>query len=96
MQADGMSGRSEGGARYRGLVHAVRTIVKEEGVLGMWKGVEATCTRASVLAAAELSTYDEVRSVVADPGHTPVPSPLAVLTRSYRPAGCPRRSRRSC
>ena len=39
-----------------------RSIVKEEGVLGLWKGVGPTCGRATVLAAAELSTYDEVKT----------------------------------
>lgn len=34
--------------RYRGLWHAVRTIVKEEGPLGLYKGAkEAECGRLS-------------------------------------------------
>lgn len=48
--------------RYNGMVHAFSSIVKEEGVLGLWKGVGPTCGRATALAAAELSTYDEVKS----------------------------------
>lgn len=47
--------------RYTGMVHAFTTIVKEEGVLGLWKGVGPTCGRATALAAAELATYDEVK-----------------------------------
>ncbi len=31
-------------------------------MLGLWKGVGPTCGRATVLAAAELSTYDEVKT----------------------------------
>eukprot|EP00316_Scyphosphaera_apsteinii_P005955 CAMPEP_0119299128 /NCGR_PEP_ID=MMETSP1333-20130426/1237_1 /TAXON_ID=418940 /ORGANISM="Scyphosphaera apsteinii, Strain RCC1455" /LENGTH=277 /DNA_ID=CAMNT_0007300451 /DNA_START=108 /DNA_END=941 /DNA_ORIENTATION=+ len=48
--------------RYTGMVHAFTTIVKEEGILGLWKGVGPTCGRASALAAAELATYDEVKA----------------------------------
>jgi len=48
--------------RYTGMGHAFVTIVKEEGIFGLWKGVGPTCGRATALAAAELSTYDEVKS----------------------------------
>ncbi len=44
--------------RYRGFVHALTDIVKTEGALGLYKGVGPNCGRATVLAAAELSTYD--------------------------------------
>jgi len=47
--------------RYTGMLHAFTTIVKEEGILGLWKGVGPTCGRATALAAAELATYDEVK-----------------------------------
>src|SRR5262249_23936477 len=36
--------------RYQGLFHAFSTIVKHEGVLGLWKGTGPTCGRAAVLA----------------------------------------------
>ena len=35
-------------------------IVQQEGLLGLYKGVQATSTRAMVVAAAELASYDEV------------------------------------
>ena len=57
MQTAGM--QSVDGRAYRGLVHALFTIVKQEGVLALWRGVGPTCARATVLAAAELATYDE-------------------------------------
>jgi hypothetical protein len=47
--------------RFRGMVHAFLSIIREEGVLGLWKGVGPTVSRASVLAASELSTYDEIK-----------------------------------
>jgi len=62
MQADGM-GKGPGHVpRYNGLIHAFATIVKEEGVLGLWKGVGPNCGRATVLAGSELATYDKVKA----------------------------------
>jgi hypothetical protein len=61
MQVDGMGAGQAGKNRYRGLGHAFSTIVKEEGFLGLWKGVSPTCARATVLAAAELASYDEIK-----------------------------------
>ena len=60
MMADGMKSTGTG-PRYTGLFNAFTQIVQKEGVLGLWKGVGPTCGRATVLAAAELATYDEVR-----------------------------------
>ena len=37
-----------------------RSIVKREGVLGLWKGSGPNLGRATTLAAVELSSYDEV------------------------------------
>merc|ERR1740127_30108 len=47
--------------RYSGMVDAFFSIVKEEGVLGLWTGVGPTMGRATALAAAELATYDEAK-----------------------------------
>lgn len=47
--------------KYTGMVSAFTSIVKEEGVLGLWNGVGPTMGRATALAAAELATYDEVK-----------------------------------
>ncbi len=44
--------------RYRGVAHALSSIVREEGVRMLWRGVGPTATRASVVAAVELGTYD--------------------------------------
>lgn len=62
LQADGMT---PGVApRYRGLVHAFTSIVKAEGIVGLWKGVGPTCARATVLAAVELPAYDELKFLI--------------------------------
>merc|ERR1719446_176163 len=47
--------------KYSGMVDAFFSIIKEEGVLGLWTGVGPTMGRATALAAAELATYDEVK-----------------------------------
>jgi hypothetical protein len=47
-----------GEAEYRGVFHAIVSIVKHEGAHKLWRGVSATSTRAAVVAAAELGIYD--------------------------------------
>eukprot|EP00238_Polyblepharides_amylifera_P001300 CAMPEP_0196572246 /NCGR_PEP_ID=MMETSP1081-20130531/2334_1 /TAXON_ID=36882 /ORGANISM="Pyramimonas amylifera, Strain CCMP720" /LENGTH=175 /DNA_ID=CAMNT_0041889503 /DNA_START=303 /DNA_END=827 /DNA_ORIENTATION=+ len=59
MQADGV--RLESPPSYRSISHALRTTLAEEGVRGLYKGVGPTSARASVVAAAELASYDEVK-----------------------------------
>ena len=64
LQTDGQLRGADGNflpKKYTGMLHAFSSIVKEEGILGLWKGVGPTCGRATVLAAAELATYDEVK-----------------------------------
>mmetsp|Transcript_32850 Transcript_32850/g.104654 ORF Transcript_32850/g.104654 Transcript_32850/m.104654 type:complete len:303 (-) Transcript_32850:480-1388(-) len=65
LQTDGQFKGPDGAylpKKYTGMGHAFSSIVKEEGVLGLWKGVGPTCGRATALAAAELATYDEVKT----------------------------------
>jgi hypothetical protein len=47
--------------KNNGMGHAFFSIVREKSVLGLWKGVGPTVGRATMLAAAELSTYDKVK-----------------------------------
>lgn len=63
MQADGMRSSSTGSTipSYRGVFHAASTILRKEGLRGVYTGVGPTTTRAAVVAAAELVTYDEVK-----------------------------------
>jgi len=64
LQTDGQLKDAEGKLlpkRYKGMVDAFKSIVKEDGVLGLWRGVGPTMGRATALAAAELATYDEAK-----------------------------------
>lgn len=45
---------------YANVVDALMRIVKEEGVLALWRGAVPTITRAMVLNAAQLATYSQV------------------------------------
>jgi hypothetical protein len=45
------------------MFEAASTIVRNEGWLGLYTGVGPTCARATVLAAAELSTYDHFKQL---------------------------------
>lgn len=53
---------------YTGLWNAFTSIVRNEGYAGLYTGVVPTSIRATSLAAAELSTYDEVKSLLLDSG----------------------------
>lgn len=46
------------GSRYRGLLHAMRKIVKSEGVLAFWNGSLANVQRSFIVNASELASYD--------------------------------------
>lgn len=60
LQVDGMAAGSV--QKYSGVVDCFRQILRQEGVLGMWRGSGPTIGRATVLAAVEMSSYDEVKS----------------------------------
>lgn len=64
LQTDGMLRGPDGTLlpkRFSGLGDAFMKVAKEEGILAFWTGVGPTVGRATALAAAELSTYDEVK-----------------------------------
>lgn len=65
LQTDGMSKGADGELlpkRYSGMIDCFTKVVKEEGVAALWTGVGPTVGRATALAAAELATYDEVKT----------------------------------
>jgi len=62
MQADGR--RAPGvPPRYTGTYNAFRTILREEGVTGFWKGVGPNILRNAIINAAELATYDQAKQM---------------------------------
>jgi len=54
-----MQGSSD--QRYKNIFHAFKTVIKEERITGLWKGMGPTSQRAAVVAAAELATYDQCK-----------------------------------
>ena len=67
LQTDGMAKDETGKLlpkRYTGMVNCFMTVVKQEGVLALWTGVGPTAGRATVLAAAELASYDEAKGAL--------------------------------
>jgi hypothetical protein len=50
--------------RYNGMTDATLKIIKKEGFTGLYKGGMSTSTRAAVIAATELSVYDECKHKV--------------------------------
>ena len=50
--------------RYRGMIHALSTILLEEGLLkGLYRGSSVTVARASLLSAAQLASYDTLKQI---------------------------------
>mmetsp|Transcript_40127 Transcript_40127/g.93202 ORF Transcript_40127/g.93202 Transcript_40127/m.93202 type:complete len:328 (-) Transcript_40127:135-1118(-) len=63
MQAHGMPGHAPLPA-YRGIAHAFASVARQEGFLGLYKGVGPSSLRAAAVAAAEMASYDEVKLTV--------------------------------
>merc|ERR1712232_169338 len=45
----------------KGMVDAAITIFRQEGFVGLYKGVVPTSMRAAVVAASEIASYDEIK-----------------------------------
>lgn len=60
MTADGRLPMAER-RNYTGVFNALARMVKEEGVLTLWRGCVPTIGRAMVVNAAQLSSYSQVR-----------------------------------
>lgn len=54
---------------YRSVIHTLRHIYTTEGGRGLLTGIVPTASRATVLAAAELSTYDEAKEYLLNTGY---------------------------
>ncbi|XP_076129732.1 dicarboxylate carrier UCP2-like [Alosa pseudoharengus] len=55
---------TDGGKRYNGTMDAYRTIAREEGVRGLWKGCLPNITRNAIVNCAELVTYDIIKELI--------------------------------
>ncbi|KAJ2940396.1 hypothetical protein O0L34_g75 [Tuta absoluta] len=62
MTADGRLPKEQR-RNYRNVADALMRIVKEEGVLKLWRGATPTVARAMVVNAAQLSTYSQAREI---------------------------------
>ncbi|KAK9402641.1 mitochondrial uncoupling protein 2-like [Crotalus adamanteus] len=56
--------RTDAGRRYQGTLHAYKTIAKEEGVRGLWKGTLPNVSRNAIVNCAELVTYDIIKDTL--------------------------------
>ncbi|OCT93381.1 mitochondrial uncoupling protein 2 [Xenopus laevis] len=54
----------DGDRRYNGTADAYKTIAKEEGLRGLWKGTNANITRNAIINCAELVTYDLIKEEI--------------------------------
>ncbi|KAM6970239.1 dicarboxylate carrier UCP2-like [Aplochiton taeniatus] len=55
---------TDGVRRYNGTMDAYRTIARDEGVRGLWKGCMANITRNAFVNCAELVTYDIIKEFI--------------------------------
>uniref|UniRef100_A0A8D1ZXX9 Mitochondrial uncoupling protein 2 n=1 Tax=Sus scrofa TaxID=9823 RepID=A0A8D1ZXX9_PIG len=56
--------RAGGGRRYRSTVDAYKTIAREEGLRGLWKGTSPNVARNAIVNCAELVTYDLIKDTL--------------------------------
>ncbi|XP_029107124.1 mitochondrial uncoupling protein 2-like [Scleropages formosus] len=52
------------GRRYHGTMHAYKTIAREEGVRGLWKGTSPNIARNAIVNCTELVTYDIIKDAL--------------------------------
>uniref|UniRef100_A0A5F9C614 Uncoupling protein 2 n=1 Tax=Oryctolagus cuniculus TaxID=9986 RepID=A0A5F9C614_RABIT len=56
--------RAGGGRGYQSTVDAYRTIAREEGLRGLWKGTSPNVARNAIVNCAELVTYDLIKEAL--------------------------------
>uniref|UniRef100_A0A3Q2H0A0 Uncoupling protein 2 n=1 Tax=Equus caballus TaxID=9796 RepID=A0A3Q2H0A0_HORSE len=56
--------RAGGGRRYQSTVDAYKTIAREEGFRGLWKGTSPNVARNAIVNCAELVTYDLIKDTL--------------------------------
>ncbi|XP_072231450.1 solute carrier family 25 member 35 isoform X2 [Leuresthes tenuis] len=52
--------------KHQGMIHALRAIHRQHGILGLWRGSSAAVPRVSVGSAAQLSTFSSSKELVID------------------------------
>ncbi|XP_062869887.1 mitochondrial uncoupling protein 3 [Trichomycterus rosablanca] len=55
---------ADGGKRYSSTMDAYRTIARDEGIKGLWKGCIPNITRNAIVNCAELVTYDIIKELI--------------------------------
>ncbi|XP_041864375.1 mitochondrial uncoupling protein 2-like [Melanotaenia boesemani] len=55
---------ADGEKRYNGTLDAYKTIARDEGVRGLWKGCLPNITRNAIVNCAELVTYDIIKELI--------------------------------
>ncbi|GBG72627.1 hypothetical protein CBR_g12201 [Chara braunii] len=50
--------------KYSGAIDAYRTIIRQEGVAGLWTGLGPNIARNSIVNAAEMASYDQVKQTL--------------------------------
>ena len=56
--------RMQAAGPVQGSLSIIKVILKEDGILGLWKGATPSMVRAAMLTAAQCVTYDEVKLVL--------------------------------
>uniref|UniRef100_A0A3Q3AHP3 Solute carrier family 25 member 35 n=1 Tax=Kryptolebias marmoratus TaxID=37003 RepID=A0A3Q3AHP3_KRYMA len=52
--------------KHEGMIHALRVIYRQHGILGLWRGSSAAVPRVSVGSATQLSTFSSAKELVVD------------------------------
>ena len=53
---------------YKGVGDAISTMVKQEGVTSLWRGSSLTVTRAMIVTASQLASYDQIKETIIKQG----------------------------
>ncbi|KAL7595392.1 mitochondrial uncoupling protein 5 [Lactuca sativa] len=67
MQADGRLPLAQR-RNYKGVVDAISTMVKQEGVTSLWRGSSLTVNRAMIVTASQLASYDQIKETIIKQG----------------------------
>jgi solute carrier family 25 uncoupling protein 27 len=68
--------------KYKGMTDAFYRIIKEEGVVSLWKGVGPNVQRAALVNLGELATYDQSKEFVVSLG-LPLLTTDSVITHTF-------------